>query len=359
MTMTCKSLSSLLSALAMLLIPVRVSAISPVLCEPRIGDRLDVEILSGMDTFADSAGLCPVMTDARYIGHQTLAVWAPLPDDTVSFAYLSMGPELSRLSRAGGALNVRFEQHPGNRRSFGTGMPYGMAETGFSAPLTSTGTLDGMSRYRTAGQVDTRVHPDLFIITPEGDTLSNAVCVEYSVSDTLFYERGDTCLHTAVQRRWYAPGYRYPLLSGRRDMIRSLENELIDTSEKWYAAGTSAQEEKITRDPLNEEIRLIAAESRLPEPQPVRTAPETTGRHGALPPFLLRDADGFVVSGTSGSGKITSVILCDIKGRVYDSHTFGDTEGRYRIGLSRLISGEVYILYVQSDSESYVYRFKA
>ena len=357
--MNSKSLSCLLSALAMLLVSIRVSAISPVLCEPRIGDRMDFDVLSGVGIFADTACLCPVLTDARYIGRRTLAVWAPLPEDTVSFAYMSMGPELSRLSRDGGALSVRFEQRPGSRRSFGTGMPYGMAESGFSAPLTSTGTLDGMSRYRSAGCVDVRVHPDLFIVTPEGDTLSDAVCVEYSISDTLFYERGDTCLHAAVQRRWYVPGYRYPLLSGRTDMIHSLENELIDTSEKWYAAGTSVQEENITRDPLNEEIRLIVAENRLPQSQPVRTAPEPTGGHGTLPSFLQRDGDGIIVSGTLDSGKITSVILCDIKGRVYDSHTFGDTESRYRIGLSRLTSGEVYILYVQSDSESYVYRFKA
>lgn len=346
--------------LALFLLVTRQSgAISPLLCEPRIGDRLGVEILSGVQAFTDSAALSPVLYGASVTGRQTLGIWASLPDDSVSFAYLTLGPELCKLTKHGNALNIRFEQRPGNRRTYESEMPYGAAESNFSRPLSSAGTLNGLTHYRSAGRVDVRVHYDLLMVTLDGDTLWNVVCMEHTVNDTLYYANSDTCRHTAVVRRWYAPGYRYPLSVYRKDEIRSLENEILDSSEKWYACGTDAQDENITDDPVNEEIRRTVAEHNSREPERQRNTPIPREDNGNLPSFLRRDGNGILVSGSFSDGTITGIILCDIKGRVYDSHKLGEREAQYRIGLSQLAEGEIYILYVQTDSEHYVYRFKA
>ena len=345
--------------IALVLLASRQSfAISPVLCEPRIGDRLDVDILAGGQAFADTSRLCPVLREASVSAKQTLGVWKPLPDDTLSFAYLSLGAELDKLTKSSDGLKTRFEQRPGNKRTFDGEMPYGIAERGYSCQLSSTGTHDAMTRYRTEGQVDVMVHTGLFMVDLEGDTVWNVACTEYAVTDSIYYSDSDTCFHTSVLRQWYAPGYRYPLLVYRKDVIRNLETDIPDSSEKWYACRRDTQEEKITDDPVNEEIRRTIAESNSPDPGAYRNRPGRTEDSG-LPPFLKRDGDGIVVSGSLADGPVTGVILCDIKGCVYDAHKFGDKEIQYRIDCSRLVSGEVYILYVQSDNESYVYRFKA
>lgn len=354
-----KYLKHSLAIVLLLMLSVHLRAISPVLCEPRIGDRLEIDVVSAVRSFADSAGLCPELSEVWASGQQSFGVWAPLSNDTVSFAYLSLGSELSKLTKDGDALKVRFEQRPGNKRTFDSGMPYGMSEYGYSCPLSSYGTVDGLSRFRSAGRVEVSAHPRLFMITFNGDTLHNVECTEYAVTDTLYYESGDTCLHAATHRLWYAPGYRYPLLVCRKDEIRNIENEFLDFSEKWFSCRTDIQEDNITEDTVNEEIRRAIAENRSYHLPIQYNAKNISADNGALPPCMRRDGNSIVVSGSFRDEKINCILLCDVKGRVYTSHVPDENQTQYRIDLSRLVAGEVYILYVQTDGEHYVYRFKA
>lgn len=100
-------------------------SISPLLCEPRAGDRMNAEVLVGHPVVNDTASIVDL---SRTSGHGSieLGVWAPLPGDTLSRFYITLGNELKKVRGSAGCFYVTHENKPGYTRRFTTGKPIGM-----------------------------------------------------------------------------------------------------------------------------------------------------------------------------------------------------------------------------------------
>lgn len=330
--------------------------ISPLLCEPRIGDRLSAEQMAGRPMIDNAAGIVNV-SRMTVTGITELGIWNPVPSDTLSRLYVTSGSELKKIRGAAGDMYISHENRPGYIRRFPSGMPFGMvAENKVNATLVSDGRIDGITDYSSSGRYTLTLR-DYIIISHDDDTLKNAVCVKTSVCDTLHFSDAEPSMHKGVYSEWYAPGYRYPVLSCAIDSIFDMERNLSDASEKWQRIIREMQEESIKDDPLNEEIRKAIAdeENRQRTALPI----QSDERCENTPPFLRWNADKteIIVTETFSDEAFMEVILCDIHGRLYYSSKGEGPDQIYHISTSGLIPG-IYILYIGREEEPYVYQFR-
>ena len=330
-------------------------SISPLLCEPRAGDRMNAEVLVGHPVVNDTASIVDL---SRTSGHGSieLGVWAPLPGDTLSRFYITLGNELKKVRGSAGCFYVTHKNKPGYTRRFTTGKPIGMTcieKT--NAAFDSNGLIDGISDYYSTGHYNLAAKDCITMITRDGDTIRNVVCVRTAVCDTLHFSESEPSLHKGIYAEWYAPGYRYPVLYCSADSIFDVEYNLADAAEKWYCISPETQEECIEDDRLNEEIRHAVAEEKN-RPGPSQNSPAKT--HGNTPPFIKWNADKteITVTQTFSDSAFTEIILCDIHGRLYYSDKGDGTEKTHNISIAGFNPG-VYLLYIGREPEPYVYQF--
>lgn len=342
---------------------VAVMTITPVVCAsilnlPRPGDRLTVACLKQTPAFLDSANLCPILTGIKAYKTEDMSVWAPAPGDSLSSVIVMTGHDMEYLINVKDNLFCHYEVRPGYTRKYTQPLPYGATCQMSEAMICSKGHIDGISGYHTNGTCHTEILPGLSVVTTEGDTLTNVVCHKVLVTDTVGYTDGSKHTHESNHRRWYAPGYRYPVLESKIDKLYYTDTDSVDINISWRMIDVSVQESEIENDAHNEQIRRLVAENKnKPTAQPA----ENSHSQGCskFPDYISwsDDYSEIIVSDTFSDNCITSILVCDIGGRVYFVRECGADCNEVRINTESYPPG-LYLLNVSKKSaENESFRF--
>lgn len=247
-----------LTPLAIILLSaLKIAAISPELTIPRIGDTFQVAKLHNAPAFVDSARMNPNLVDASVDSYMKFAVWEPSPLDSVATAVMVIGKDITSLKLAGDTLWQISKHSPGISRYYDTLPTFNIPREGMvSQHVKSHGNRDNIGDYSTSGSQTSTLIKDLLLITENGDTLNNVECSLQVTTDTLMFDGAkSTYFSKSTLKKWFAPGYRYPLLFHEQASILSTDYELIDSVSTWYVISDRLQEHELAPDPENEELR--------------------------------------------------------------------------------------------------------
>ena len=335
--------------------------LSPRLTAPRIGDALTVGQFDQSPAWTDSASMCPDLGSVRISDNIRMKVWPASASDTLSSYVIVRGREIVRIRQHGDTLWMMDRNVPGKIRMFDSMPTYGAPPASYMAQSINThGDTDNIGAYITSGQWLTTVVPSLTIRTTENEVLRDVECVVTHISETLIYSQtddaaSDTTVYTGRIRNWYAPGYRYPILTHEEGALTSRTGEPLDSVSTWQMITPEEQAENITDDAVNELIRNRYVAQKYTDPDVVRKRASDSGatndsrihydpshREVVITP-VFGDTDG-----------MNAYVLCDLPGRVY---SFGDiSTGAVNISTEGFTPG-VYILHVATSGEPIVYKF--
>ncbi len=349
---------SILSVFAIIFAAIpRVWSISPLLCQPRIGDVVKVDILNNTPAITTSAKIVN-LTDIPVFRTSEMKIWEPAPDDTTASFYRTIDSEFESIANINGNYRCLYRRTPGYMRRFPQGLPWGMpVNKSVALPVNSIGHADDVTDYHSNGIIKTTITDGITFVSPDGDTIANSVCVEYNIIDTIYYSNTNASLHHGSEQQFYGPGYRYPLLVCHNDTIFDSEGLIVDILEKAYSINPQVQKEDIEDDIVNEEIRRIVAEESL---HPKGQNQESHSYYdNQLPPFLKWNSEHnkIVVTNILGMNQMNEILLCDILGHVYYSTIASGTTDSYELDLSICPPG-YYVLYIDSAESPYLYRFR-
>lgn len=343
------------------LLSLNAAAYSHLLNYPRIGDKMTVCILDGNTVKADSTRGTIDLSEAKIMSREKYSVWAPAPNDSVSSMIVITGRQQKYITQDKNNLFCTTEIKPGYKRYFEYPLPFAIDKVdSLYYTITSFGRAEAISEYTTVGTCNYKRFGEWTVINTETDTISNIDGIEMSIIEQMAFE-DSTVVHKCRIYEWYAPGYRYPVLSHQSDVMLSGSNDTIDTNSLWIYIAPDTQEYELTDDPVNENIRRDIKNSEyVSYHTPKSKAPGSTpGRHDGTPSGIKWNEDHTVLTISqplmTGDG-YTQVILCDIQGRVYHAEQLSGNNPCVSIDV-RLYNKGVYILYISTDSEPVAYRF--
>lgn len=325
---------------------------------PRISDKVTMYRLK---TGPHQSSATPKILDLTSIfieQREMMSIWEPAPDDSLSDMNIMIGRELKHIVRKPEGLFCHKEQKPGYSRQYNNMIPYIVFQAHNRSPyhVTSSGHAGNMSDYHTTGTCAVTAHPDFDIVISNNDTLHNVECLEISLRDVLAFNDTLRNNHESHVRQWYAPGYRYPVLTQRMDILFTEQGDTLDYDSVWEMIAPDCQENEITDDTVNEEIRHMVTDQHhyLPPDTDKGNRPNKY----ATPPYInWNNPDEIIVTDIFSSDAFRSIILCDIHGRVYLFHEFSDLERSIPVSVSELPPG-VYLICVETDGEPLTYRFR-
>lgn len=256
-------------------------AIAPVIDKdhnmPRPGDRLTLTELSAPDIDTDTLAVYD-FSNVKATGETGLRYAAQ--GDTLIMEIHGREVRIYRADTAGMALVE--ERRPGQtitavnpERTLPLPAAPGDTRRGCFVTFGRLGTL---SEIQESGRAESRVSGNRSIVTPEGDSIRGVTHLRYEKNgamsawlqrpahptpvDTLYipadsidrYLAADTVTHRRIINSWYVEGYRYPVVQQTTNMIyiNGVENDRRSIT-LYYP--TQRQEEEITDDPANQEIR--------------------------------------------------------------------------------------------------------
>ena len=340
------------------LLGITASAYSRLLNFPRVGDRMTVSILDPASLKADSMLIVVDLSSLREVYNEKYSVWEPAPGDTLSTMMVMIGREQKYLVDTEDGLFSISDIKPGYARYYHNGQPYALDHPkGRQFTVTSRGRAEAVTEYATEGTATYSTRTGCTVILPDADTLGHVERIDLSVSENMMFS-DSAVIHKGEIHRWYAPGYRYPVLSRRFDVILTENNDTIDTNMRWVYIAPSIQEDELADDPLNEKIREeLRDRYRGSTLYPV--ADNSTSGLDRTPPGVKWNGDRSELTVSQPGfedSDYTQIILCDIQGRVFYAKDFTGRSEEMRINVATLNKG-AYILYLATDGEPVTYRF--
>lgn len=217
-----------------------------------------------------------------------------------------------------------------------SGMHYDRREVSLLFPIRPgglyAGEFHGEGRYcdrwhhEMSGSYRTAADATGSLIMPEGDTIPGVVRLRtWRVVDSRYYRaaiggRGDMTDRLRFyqdERRWYAPGYRYPLLM--TSTMIGADGKIVRSHRAYYSSLTMACGD-VGNDPENEDLRQLPAGTDLRG----GTCGKKDGDGGGLPTELLdctfsqNRGDGTLsVTFSSAVPVDVEIVLSDAMGIVY------------------------------------------
>lgn len=358
MVMKMKMSNKLLFFLS-LVFSLRALAISPELTYPRIGDKVTILKLQSGPAWTDSLCMCPNLTNVPIYAREPMKVWAPSRNDSSAYCLIAKGRESIRLAVISDTLYQLDRIVPGRSLFYMTMPAYGFInDDNLSLPIKASGITENIGKYTMEGTWSFSKAKSLSLVTFDGDSIDDIECITTDINEKLVYINNDSTMYQGVIKRWYAPGYRYPLLSHEKGVLLSMTGDTLDYISSWYAIDPSEIIAEVENDYINELIRNRYAIAR----QYVNSNPSDNKEHSKH-----ERSDNNIVYYDIANNKIVinpssfsdndanrAYILCDISGIVY---AYGNTpsEGS-AISTSGLNPG-TYLLYISTANEAIVYKF--
>lgn len=322
--------------------------LSPELNYPRIGDEMTVRELGNVPSFDRNKRLTD-LSGAVITGSSRFRVYRPAREDSLSCMVIVHGKRTSSIVSRGGVLLESGYSQPGESRIYAGGIPYeACAPDSLTAhDVCSRGNISGTGEFMSGGKKIIRRRSGRQIITPDADTVGNLDYVETVIDEMFIYAGSDTARHCGTHARWYAGGYRYPVLTYTDDYIVSMENDTVDRVQRWEAAFPDIQEDEITDDPMNELVRNILADSKeKSRTEKGRRNPASGSRRFGDFEWNPASEEISLSPGISRES-LSEYILCDISGRVYSAGRL-DSAGCFSVSLSACPPG-VYVFGYDTD----------
>lgn len=330
-------------------------AATPNLTAPRVGDRLSVHVLKNSPRWTDTLQLCPDCSALSVISTSHMRIWPPSQSDSVSYCVITTGSETVNIIREGDRFYQQNSITPGRTRIFDIMPEYNTASpvSGVS-DMSTHGRTNNIGNFRTRGAWSTSDLKGLMLITTERDTLTDVRCVRCEMSDTLIYTDTDTTLYRGCVRQWFAPGYRYPLLTHEEGRLFSMNGDTLDHVNNWYATDLTEQQDNIKEDYINEAIRQ-SIRHRNPVKEAVgQRYTDVNGNDGVVSYDHSSQIITIKPSNPLYGYRYSAYVLCDISGVV---HSCGDlpAEGT-RISVSGYLPG-TYIVFISTTNQPIIYKF--
>ena len=340
----------------MLFICLAGFAMSPLLNSPRVGDRLDVLVLSMPPAYADTTNLSPTLCRDQSGTVEKMSVWQSLPQDTLIDMIVMTGTRQLLMTKDRDNVMLSGEYRPGYTRIYKMRAPYLTPPSDTAMSVRSEGVIEGISRYVTTGNHTLCRHDGLILRTPDDEIIDNVSCIEQRMHDTVMLADTVPYFHHGLQLRWYAPGYRYPILSNTADILISAEGDTVDTNSRWEYISPYEQETVLADDAVNREIRRAIADnclhSKYYHPSQIAYAPSN------FPDFIRYDGLSktlTIIPSAFTGDRIETYVLFDYLGHVFDSGAL-TTTGQMDIDMSGHPEG-VYLLYIGTSGGPQTYRF--
>lgn len=337
-------------------------AISPQLNSPRIGDRLIIKQLRHKPVFTDSLRMCPDFSNVKIESEVNMQVWPPAPTDSISDMVIFKGRMVTELIKYQNGYQISITSKPGITTHFSPGPPYGVPDSlPLSKSFNSSGHINDIGNYTSTGNYNISQTGNHSLVTIQNDTIFNVECLTSILSEKVVSGEGDEYLHHGMERHWYAPGYRYPLAGEFYDVLLSVDNDTIDTNHVWQIIETPALED-LPEDPVNEYLRAINFNKHNDyHDSDYYNHNEPNGDSDTIGNYIIRHENNMLIvtpgHGLGDSCQIKNLMLCDIQGRVYQYEAIGGLGESATMSLTELPQG-VYLLYIESDCDSLIYRFK-
>lgn len=351
-----KLLSSLSLIVLSLTFCTSLSAVSPMLNNPRIGDNVQYNRAELIFHDSDTMALNPVVKKVSSDGILEMAVLSPEPEDSLNTYFTTFGDGAFEIKEDCNRLYITYCHKPGMSRYYSDCMPYGVGHSENSKGYVSSyGVFDNIGSYSTESQYCIEKYPDLLIVTADGDSINNVECVEYRDSGMIKTAPDSVFQTGACIREWYAPGYRYPLLIEEEENILNEEGYVISSKQSFWCNPDSQNE---LNDFLNEEIRQLCNNSKKSENWFDYPSYKRRDDNAGTMPGCIRwgeDRKSLIISNTFEDNHFTDALLCDIKGCVFGVYDLTLQE-QTSIRLSDLPMG-VYMLALQSPSRPVTYKF--
>lgn len=345
----------MLISLLVLIVSVSGRAMTPNQTSPRVGDELSLYKLKNSPTWSDTLQLSPNCSGLDFCDIGCMRIWPPSKSDSLSFCVISTWRETVNVMQSGDTLYQCNSITPGRTRIFDFMPEYGIPHTlPMAENIRSHGRTNNIGDFVTRGTWKTSAVRNLQVITTAGDTLADVQCVRSETVDTLIYADTDTSVYKGCVRQWYAPGYRYPLLTHEEGRLFSLAGDSLDHVCNWYATDAAEQRENLKDDYINELVRQSYkyrdAESNNDGKKHVK---DNKGSG-----VVMHDPDRQVltvspVSGMDGYGYL-AYVLCDISGVVYRS---GDMPADGMTISTAGFAPGTYILSISTTSDPIIYKF--
>ncbi len=332
-----------------------IVAIAPDLTLPRVGDNIAVFRLTHKPAFLDSLSLNPDLSDIELERFGDLKIWPPSAADSVSTHIMTLGRDVFALVQSEDTIRQISKTSPGYFRSYDYAPVYGYTNMTKICEFCSQGHWDNIGSFKTSGRQSASLIKDLTFISADGDTLPNIECCQYNIIENFVFDQEYQAVFKSVIRKWYAPGYRYPLLIHEDGVMLSEYADTLDAVSTWYMTDPKMQVESIENDPVNTAIRQQQILARRHFSHHGISMDDSNGSFGSNGIKYNQEINILSVSPCLENAVYQSFLLCDITGIVYRS---GDmpAEG-ISIDTSNLRPGE-YLFYVSTTALPLVYKFK-
>jgi len=355
----------------------------------RAGDELNRQVVStssamtsGKDVVWDLQELELLENDykTRYAGAETAPWLVAGYEKLTGHQYLSNEDGVYLLARCSTTSQMTYDI-PEQVQCFS--MHYGDSIMGIYG---GTGSYGDKLFVREYGSYHTKMDATGCIILPDGDTLRHVsrvvtdrlVYAEVALSDSMQMVYGDSIpvytedsirCHIATdvpmqrvrEERWYAAGYRYPILE--RVVCRAAsDGNIISRSVLYYPP--SAQEAQLPYDEENEAIRnLIARGEYHDETDSDANAPDSSEAEPVIHYTLIQNAEArtVTISYDLDASATVRCVLADSKGVVYRTAEQTNAAGTgYSLALSYsgLPHGQ-YVVYISAGGLTQAVKFNA
>jgi len=335
-------------------------ALSPRLCSPRIGDRLVIKQLDGVPMFVDTLNSCPNLTNSQIEKNLIMQIWEPAPDDSTSTLVIAKERIVLNMSGTLGNYSISAMSKPGSNTRYNPPLPYGVCDSlSHDFRFTSSGNIASIGNFKSSGRYSSQLTDNLSIVSIEGDTIKNIECLTNLLNETIDANGGESYVHHSRERRWYGTGYRYPLVAEFNDVILSLEGDTIDSNIVWQIIEPQSMD-NLADDPVNDYLRSITQNENHNTNEEYETI-SGQNKNSAVGDFIINsNGENITVTLHAGiiqSDQIRNLLLCDIHGRVFYYNTYSEPSQSASVPLTGMPPG-VYLLNIESDNSSAIYRFK-
>ena len=248
---------------------------------PRNGDILKAETLENVPTLTIGKEVTWDFSDMG-VAYSDISIRYVKLNDSVMVKY--KGKEMSYYTIVGDSVSLTGYCTPDKRLEMIRPellAVYPMGYTSCAADFFySEGTIDGSYYMRQAGNSCTAIEAKGRLITPDCDSLRHVLLAHrYRVGTTyispdfsksflnsrdglmlsndsiLEWMSSDTITHSIDTYRWYAQGYRYPVIE--QNIVRTYYNQVqVDSVSQTLYFSPNMQEEDLAEDELNDSLRI-------------------------------------------------------------------------------------------------------
>lgn len=287
---------------------------TPEMNDPRIGDNICIYELESEPCWIDSGKNEPNLSNLKIKSAREVHIIEASKSDSSAVLLIHRKGDILQLCKHDSILLVLTHTTAGQQRHFLSDFPYiSFTFLQSSFPVESYGITKGIGKFFSHGTCKNTYDFGLKTISEIGDTISDIECWTSEIYETLIYLDNDTTIHKGISKKWFAPGFRYPILTHYKDFLFDAAGISLDYVSSWEYISLENQSIMIENDFINEAIRLAHTEKSVTLQPDAHFASAIENFH-----FEWDEISKTIsLNNTSTEFHIDLLVICDITGRLY------------------------------------------